>query len=254
MSISDTYGQERLSVFLLSLENGGGSELSALGEQAREQGIPVIRRESEVFLKFLLSLKKPEKILEIGCAVGYSALLMREHGLLGGHKMEITTIERNPEMIAKARQNLRRFDPDQRITLLEGDAQDILGQITGPFDMVFMDAAKGQYIHFLPRVVQLLSPGGLLLSDNVLQEGDILESHYAVERRNRTIYHRMRQYLRILHCLDGAQSVVVPLGDGMMATIVQDPQAALLDLQERLHPLPEAPSEDVLTDRQGAAQ
>ena len=237
MSIVDRYERERLSVFLLSLENGNTGELGELGEQARMEGIPVIRRESEGFLKFLLSLKKPERILEIGCAVGYCALLMRDHMLRtqnADHQIQITTIERNPEMIGKARENLRRMDPGHHITLLEGDAAEILEQIKGPFDMVFMDAAKGQYITFLPRVLQLLSPGGVLLSDNVLQEGDILESHYAVERRNRTIYHRMRKYLRILNNLEGTQSTVVPLGDGMMATIVFDPQTAHRSLQEYL--------------------
>ena len=128
----------------------------------------------------------------MGTAVGYSALLMSEYMPEDCH---ITTIEKYEKRIPIAKENFRKAGREDKITLLEGDAADILKQLDTPFDLVFMDAAKGQYPHFLPEAVRLLAPGGLLVSDNVLQEGDIIESRYAVTRRDRTIHARMRDYL-----------------------------------------------------------
>ena len=222
MSLTEQYGKERMSTFLLSLSKDRDDELSQLSREARENGVPVIRRESEDFLRVLLSLKRPESILEIGCAVGYSSLFFLNH--LGDVK--ITTIERDPEMIAQAENNFRRLDPDGHITLMKGDAAKVLDTLTDSYDLIFMDAAKGQYLHFLPKVLARSKRGTLLISDNVLQEGDILESHYEVKRRNRTIYHRMRAYLKLLYELDGVENAVLPVGDGIAVTHILDPERA----------------------------
>ena len=131
----------------------------------------------------LLMIQKPMCILEVGTAVGFSALLMSEAAPEG---CRITTIENYEKRIPIARENFRRAGKEEQITLIEGDAMDVLKTLEDTFDFIFMDAAKGQYINWLPDVMRLMKNGGVLISDNVLQEGDIIESHYLVERRNRT--------------------------------------------------------------------
>ena len=131
----------------------------------------------------------------------------------------ITTIEKYEKRIPIAKANFERLTPPGRITLLEGDATEILTTLEGPYDFIFMDAAKGQYINFLPDILRLLSPGGILLSDNVMQDGDILESRYVVERRNRTIYARMRDYLYEITHNDQLTTVILPVGDGVTISV-----------------------------------
>lgn len=167
-------------------------------------------------LKFLLAFSKPKKILEVGTAIGFSALLMSEYGPEDCH---ITTIEKYEKRIPVAKENFRRGGAENRITLLEGDATDILKELDDTYDMIFMDAAKGQYIHFLPDILRLLAPGGLLVSDNVLQDGDIIESRFAVTRRNRTIHARMRDYLYELKHHPDLETVILPVGDGVTLSV-----------------------------------
>ena len=168
------------------------------------------------FLKTLLAAKQPKAILEVGTAIGFSALLMCEYGHPEAH---ITTIEKYEKRIPVAKANFFRAGREKQITLLEGDAAELLGQLCGPFDFIFMDAAKGQYIHFLPDILRILAPGGLLVSDNVLQEGDLIESRFAVERRNRTIHSRMREYLYELKHNPQLVTAVLPLGDGVTLSV-----------------------------------
>ena len=128
---------------------------------------------------------------------------------------KIITIENYEKRIPIARANFVRAGKEKQITLLEGDAADVLKTLDAPFDLIFMDAAKGQYIHFMPDILRLLKTGGTLVSDNVLQDGDIIESHYAVTRRNRTIYKRMREYLYELTHREDLVTAVLPVGDGI---------------------------------------
>lgn len=203
---------ERQNAFIRSLDQGNTPFLSEIERKALEEGVPVIRPETQRLLRFFLQLQEPLAILEIGTAVGFSALLMSEYGPPSCH---ITTIENYEKRIVKAKENFKRAGKEKEITLLEGDAADILPKLTESYDMIFMDAAKGQYLTFLPEVMRLLSPRGLLLSDNVWQEGDILESRYAVKRRDRTIHGRMREYLyRITHD-ERLETVILPVGDGV---------------------------------------
>ncbi len=210
---------ERMRVYLNSLDAGHTPFLEELLENALEQEVPVIRREMQSFMKMLLALYKPQRILEVGTAVGFSTLLMCEYG---PQNLQITTIENYEKRIPVAKENFRRAGREAQITLLEGDAGEILKKLDGSFDMIFMDAAKGQYIHWLPDILRLLKAGGVLLSDNVLQEGDIIESHYLVERRNRTIYKRMREYLYELTHNKALVTSVIPLGDGVTVSVKQE--------------------------------
>ena len=184
--------EERMSAFIDSLDTGNTPFLNEIEKEAKETNVPIIRTQTQSLMKFLLAMHRPMSILEVGCAIGFSALLMSEYAPKG---CRITTIEKYEKRIPIARENFRRAGKEQEITLLEGDATQILAELTEPYDMIFMDAAKGQYIHFLPDVKRLLAPGAILVSDNVLQDGDIIESRFAVTRRNRTIHSRMRDYL-----------------------------------------------------------
>ena len=207
---------ERMVAFINSLDKGNTSFLNELEMFSKKTNVPIIRQQTQSLLKFLLAAKKPMQILEVGTAIGFSALLMSEYAPEGCH---ITTIEKYEKRIPLAKENFKKAGKEEAITLLEGDATDILKELTGSYDMIFMDAAKGQYIHFLPEVLRLLAPGGLLVSDNVLQEGDILESRFAVTRRNRTIHARMREYLYELTHHEQLETIVLPIGDGMTISV-----------------------------------
>lgn len=207
---------ERMITYLNSLDTGSGAFLDALEQQAKEDNVPIIRREMQSFLKVLLSIRKPLRILEVGTAVGFSALLMAQYTPEETH---ITTIEKYEKRIPIAKANFKAAHMEHRITFLEGDAMEILKGLDGTYDFIFMDAAKGQYINFYPEVMRLLDKDGILVSDNVLQEGDIIESHYAVERRNRTIYKRMREYLYTLKHDERLQTSILPVGDGAALSI-----------------------------------
>lgn len=207
---------ERMVAYINSLDTGNGVFLDRLEQQARKDEVPIIRREMQSFLKVLLQMKRPKRILEVGTAVGFSAILMCENTPEDTH---ITTIEKYEKRIPQAKENFCHANVENRITFLEGDALEILKELKGSFDFIFMDAAKGQYIHFLPEVMRLLEKDGILVSDNVLQEGDIIESHFVVERRNRTIYKRMREYLYELKHDERLLTSIVPVGDGAAVSV-----------------------------------
>lgn len=207
---------ERIVTFINSLDTKNSEILEEIERKAHADSVPVIRREMQSFLKVLLMLKKPMRILEVGTAVGFSALLMSEYAPEG---CRITTIENYEKRIPVARENFRRAGKEDMIELIEGDAADVLKTLRGSFDFIFMDAAKGQYIHYLPDVLRLMDDGGCLVSDNVMQDGDVIQSRFAVERRNRTIHARMREYLYELKHNKALETAVIPLGDGVSVSI-----------------------------------
>ena len=207
---------ERMRTYINSLDMGNTPFLENLEQYAIKERVPIIRREMQSFMKMFLALNQPKRILEVGTAIGFSTLLMCEYSQ---PEMHITTIENYEKRIPIARQNFVRAGKEKKITLLEGDAMDVLKTLEGPYDFIFMDAAKGQYIHYMPEAVRLLSDGGILMSDNVLQDGDIIESRFAVERRNRTIHSRMRDYLYELKHSDVLETSIIPLGDGVALSI-----------------------------------
>lgn len=207
---------ERLATFINSLDAGNAPYLNELERYAKKTNVPIIRTEMQSLLKFLLAMKEPKEILEVGTAIGFSALLMSEYGPKDCH---ITTIEKYEKRIPLAKENFKKAGKEDAITLLEGDATEILQTLEGTYDFIFMDAAKGQYINFLPDILRLLKVGGLLISDNVLQDGDIIESRFAVTRRNRTIHARMREYLYELKHHEDLETVILPVGDGVTISV-----------------------------------
>lgn len=205
-----------MAAFINSLDKGNPPFLEEIEEYAKAQQVPIIRKQMQGLLKFLLSFAKPQSILEVGTAIGFSALFFSEYAPKTCH---ITTIEKYEKRIPIAKENFRQAGKEEQITLLEGDAADILKELDGCYDMIFMDAAKGQYLSFLPEVLRLLAPKGLLISDNVLQDGDIIESRFAVTRRNRTIHARMREYLYELTHHPKLQTCILPVGDGAALSV-----------------------------------
>ena len=207
---------ERMVTYIRSLEVPESAVIEAIEQEALRDRVPIIRKEMQSFLKILLMIKRPMRILEVGAAVGFSSILMSEYMPEGGH---ITTIENYDKRIPIARANFKRAGKEEQIDLIEGDALEVMHGLKGPYDLIFVDAAKGQYIHYLPEVMRLLGTDGVLVSDNVLQEGDIIESRFAVERRNRTIHSRMREYLYELKHHDQLQTSIIPLGDGVALSV-----------------------------------
>ncbi len=203
---------ERLVTFINSFDTGNTEILDLIEKEAIDSYVPIIRKEMQSFLKMLLALKKPARILEVGTAVGFSAILMAEYDPV---KAQIITIENYEKRIPIARENFKRAGKEEQITLLPGDAAEVLKTLEEPFDFIFMDAAKGQYINFMPDILRLLAKDGVLISDNVLQDGDIIESRFVVTRRNRTIHKRMREYLYELTHHEELVTAVLPVGDGI---------------------------------------
>ena len=210
---------ERIITFINSLDTKNSEILEDIEREALADNVPIIRREMQSFLKVLLMVKKPMRVLEVGTAVGFSALLMSDYLPEGGH---ITTIENYPPRIERAKANIALAGMEDKITLIAGDAAEVLKELSGSWDFIFMDAAKGQYIHFMPEVMRLLAPGGILVSDNVLQDGDIFESRYGIKRRNHTIHNRMREYLYALTHDEAIDTVILETGDGMAISVKKE--------------------------------
>lgn len=206
---------EHIEEYINSMESGVPTYLAELESHANATGVPIIRRSMQMLLKFLLIKEKPKRILEIGAAIGFSSIFMKEYA---PGDCEITTIEKVEMRLVEARKNLAGREG---IHLIEGDAAQVLeelaadSKIQASFDWCFLDAAKGQYMTYLPNIVKLVKAGGLLITDNVLLEGSIAESKFTIERRDRTIHMRMREYLYELTHRDDMETVILPVGDGV---------------------------------------
>lgn len=207
---------ERITSYIHSLAGNDSLICMQIEREALADRVPIIRKEMGSFLKTVLAQKHPKNILEVGAAVGYSSILMSENI---DEDAKITTIENYDKRIIKARENIKRAGKENVITLLEGDAGQILKTLSGSYDFIFMDAAKAQYIVILPEILRLLSSGGILITDNVLQEGDLVQSRFAVCRRDRTIHSRMREYLYEVTHNDELVTSVIPLGDGITFSV-----------------------------------
>ena len=211
---------ERIVSYIHSLESQNSEVLTKIEQSAIKDNVPIIRKEMESFLRVMLEISKPLNVLELGCAIGYSAILMSEYLPEGGH---ITTIENYDKRIVEAKANIEMAGLSSKITLLEGDAMEVMKDLESKkYDFVFMDAAKAQYINFLPEVMRLMKPGAILIADNVLQDGDIIESRYGVIRRNRTIHSRMREYMYEVKHMDELETTIVPIGDGITMSVKKE--------------------------------
>ena len=208
--------EPRVVAYINSLDSGNSDICNLIEKEALNDNVPIIRKEMGNLLKVLIALKQPERILEVGTAVGYSSILMSENMPENCH---ITTIENYDKRIPVAKNNFIRAGVIDKITLIEGDAADVLKTLDGPYDFIFMDAAKGQYINYLPEILRLMPKGGLLITDNILQEGELVESRYVVTRRDRTIHTRIREYVYELTHNDNLITSIVPIGDGITLSV-----------------------------------
>ena len=207
---------ERVVAYINSLDCGNSDICNTIEKEAIADEVPIIRKEMGNLLKVLLQLVQPERILEVGTAVGYSSILMSENM---PENCKITTIENYDKRIPVAKNNFKRAGQEDVITLIEGDALEVLKTLEGPYDFIFMDAAKGQYINYLPEILRLMPKGGLLITDNILQEGELVESRYVVTRRDRTIHTRIREYVYELTHNDNLITSIVPIGDGITLSV-----------------------------------
>jgi len=214
--IDRSFDDERIASYIASLSVGNSELINQIEKEALEDQVPIIRKETQGLLRFLIHSFKPESILEVGAAVGFSSLFMWE---ASGKRTKITTIENYDKRIPVARANFERAGASKDITLIEGDAMEVLKELEGQYPFIFMDAAKAQYINYLPEVTRLLSDGGILITDNVLQDGDVLQSRYGVTRRDRTIHSRMREYLYELTHSDVYTTSIINCGDGMALSV-----------------------------------
>ena len=204
--------EDYISKYIRVLQPPYEGVLSEIQEAAIDNDVPIVPHEVARFLSVILTMKKPKRILEIGTAVGFSASLMSKYLDDGGH---ITTIDRYDIMLADAKKNIARMGIEDKVTILEGDANDILPTLEGPYDVIFMDAGKGQYMNFLPHCLRLMPVGGILIADDILQGGYIAKSRYAVERRQRTIHKRLRNFLWEITHNPILETCLLPVGDGI---------------------------------------
>ena len=204
--------EDYISKYIRVLQPPYEGVLSEIQEEAIDNDVPIVPHEVARFLSVILTMKKPKRILEIGTAVGFSASLMSKYLDDGGH---ITTIDRYDIMLADAKKNIARMGIEDKVTILEGDANDILPTLEGPYDVIFMDAGKGQYMNFLPHCLRLMPVGGILIADDILQGGYIAKSRYAVERRQRTIHKRLRNFLWEITHNPILETCLLPVGDGI---------------------------------------
>ena len=202
-----------MTQYINSMQPAFDGVLGEIQQEALEGNIPIIPPETARFLATLLSLKRPRRVLEVGCAIGFSAGIFARYLADEGH---ITTIDRYDDMIDKARQNFKRLGIVGCVTLIEGDAAFVLPQLTGAFDVIFLDAAKGQYVRFLPDCLRLLNTGGILLADDILQGGRVALERFAVPRRQRTIQTRLNAFLHEVFARADLEASIIPIGDGLL--------------------------------------
>lgn len=204
--------EEIINSFLREIQPLCSGELGQIQKKAMEENIPIISPEVVNLLGVILQIKKPSSILEIGTAIAFSASFMSQYLKPNG---TITTIERFDVMKEQANQNIKKLGLENKINMIEGDAATILPTLKGHYDIIFMDAAKAQYNIFLPECIRLLDVGGILIADDVLQNGFIAQSRFEIPRRQRTIHKRMRNFLWNISHSDILQSCIIPIGDGV---------------------------------------
>ena len=205
--------KEELLDFMRTQQKKLPGELGKLEEEAHVAEVPVIPHETVVFLKFLLGQIQPERILEIGAAIGFSSSGM---ATTIGENAHVTTIDRFDVMIEKAKKNYERLGLTDKVTLLEGQAADILPELSGPYDFIFMDSAKSKYIEFLPECLRLLRKGGVLMVDDIFQGGTILLPDEEIPRGKRAIHRKLNVFLRVVMNHPDLTSTILPLGDGVI--------------------------------------
>ena len=209
--IDDSVSTPQITAYLRSMLPQNDAFLQGLEQQALEQYIPVIQPEVAQLLRVLLQISSAKSVLEVGTAIGYSAIIFAQALPWYGH---VTTLEIRPEMVQAASENIKAAGLQDKITVLEGDAYRSMEQLSGTFDCIFLDGAKGQYLRFLPLCLSLLRAGGLFISDNILYRGSVAEDGF-IPRKHRTIIRNLKEYLKALSGHPQLTTTIRPLGDGV---------------------------------------
>ena len=210
----DSVATEQITEYLRSLIKENTGILKELEEKALKEYIPIISPEVAQLIRLLTEMTGTKKILEIGSAIGYSSILFAGYS----EDIKVTTIEMDEERANQAEENIRRAGMDNKISLLRGNALSVMDEMTEQFDMVFVDAAKGQYNNFLPKCLRLLKPGGLLISDNILYRGTVAQTGF-IPRKHRTIIVNMKEYLKRLSEDEKLTTSIIPIGDGVAVSL-----------------------------------
>ncbi len=206
----------RIEEYICSLDEEIPKYLQDIEKEALANGVPIIKKPTQNLIRFIIRHANVKNVLEVGTAVGFSSIFMTEYM---GEDSKVTTIENMESRIVKAHENIKKSGKESQINVIEGDAIIELSKVEGSFDMIFIDAAKGQYNNYFNDIISKLKKGGILVSDNVLQDGDIINSRYAVTRRNRTIHSRMREYLYMITHNEEVDTIILPIGDGVTISI-----------------------------------
>ncbi len=191
------------------------TKLGELQKKCYELAVPIIDIETAKFLEFLLTINRPNRILELGTAVGFSAILMSKYLSEGG---KITTIDRNPRMIEKAHKNFREFDVNDKIEFIEGDIVDVIKTLDTPYDFILLDSAKWQYVNIYDDVLRLLNTGGILFVDDIFQNGNIIKDIMNIEKRQRTIHRRMNEFVDKISNEKCMKTAIIPIADGVIVS------------------------------------
>lgn len=223
--------QKELVTFMREGLKAFDGKLGEVEAYANERRIPIIPHETAVFLNLIVGQLKPKQVLEIGTAIGFSASLLAQHVGEDGH---VTTIDRFDIMIERAKANFKKMGFEDRITLLEGDAADILPTLQGPYDLIFMDSAKSKYYEFFPYCMDLLKLGGMLIIDDVFQGGTILHDEKEIPKRVRKIHRRLNLLLDLVMDHPALETSLVPLGDGLLMIVKKEAFdfSSILEIEE----------------------
>ena len=186
------------------------TELVKIKQKALEEHIPIIMDDTLEVISKILKEKKPNRILEIGTAVGYSAICFSEFLAEGG---SIDTIEREQDRVAEAMQNIKKAEVEEKIHIFEGDAVEILPTLTGSYDVVFIDASKGKYPFFLKEALRMLAPKGIIFADNVLYKGYVMSDYN--KHKQRTAVRNLREFLAELQANETLETEILEVGDGL---------------------------------------
>ena len=211
---------ERIRTFVKSYIKEDSEKLEEIYSSAVEREVPVIREDTRDYLRLLLNQVKPVKVLEIGTAVGYSALFMAEV-LDNIGEYHIDTIELDDVRAEEAQGHITEFGKEDKIHLYRGDAAEVLKTLTEKYDFIFIDAAKAQYMNYLQAVMKLVHADSVIVTDNVLESGLVLESHFLVEKRDRTIHDKLREYLYTLKNDERLETAILSIGDGVAVSVVK---------------------------------
>lgn len=187
--------------------------LKELEDYAERESVPIVQSETAQFLKTIVRMKRPERILEVGCAIGYSAILMAQET-----DGSISTLECSDEMFRIAGENIKKAELSDRIHIIHADAREYLKELTGEYDMIFLDGPKAHYIHMLNDCVRLLKSGGILVADNVLYKGMTADEEHVV-RRKITIVKRLKHFIAAQMQRPDLETVLLPLGDGVTLAV-----------------------------------